>query len=187
MLKALILAGGESRRMGADKALARYHGAPQFEYLFDLIHPLVDAVFISVHPDRILKTSLPVLVDKFFDAGPYGAIMTAFDLDPHCAWITVPCDMPDFDRFLLAELIYGRNTEMLATCFQDPSTEMPEPLLALWESKSYPVLKKYYSDHGSLRRLLSTEAVNILQPLYPHKLMDVDTKEEQDKWRQRKS
>ena len=140
-----------------------------------------------VSAPTLVNTSLPVLVDQYVDAGPYGALMTAFDLDAYCAWITVPCDMPDFDRPLLAELINGRNREMLATCFQDPATGMPEPLLALWESKSYPVLQKHYSDHGSLRRLLSTEAVNILQPLYPHKLMDVDTKEEQDKWRQRKN
>jgi molybdopterin-guanine dinucleotide biosynthesis protein A len=51
-LYGLVLAGGESSRMGRDKALLRYHGTSQVRYLVKLLSEYCARVFVSVGPDR---------------------------------------------------------------------------------------------------------------------------------------
>ena len=52
----LVLAGGESRRMGLDKSAIEYHGKPHRDFLADLLKEYVAKVFISCHPDRVPET-----------------------------------------------------------------------------------------------------------------------------------
>ena len=36
-MNGLVLSGGQSSRMGTDKALIDYHGIPQYAYVYDLL------------------------------------------------------------------------------------------------------------------------------------------------------
>ena len=48
----LVLTGGQSARMGRDKASLTYHGRTQLEWAMDLIKPYVEKAFVSVRPGQ---------------------------------------------------------------------------------------------------------------------------------------
>lgn len=180
-LNGLVLAGGASQRMGRDKRAIEYHGVSQLDYLTELLQEYVDEVFISCHPDRMANTTHKILKDTFLDLGPYGGVLSAFRFNPNVAWLTVPVDMPLLDAELISQLIKDRDATRLATCFHDPSTGFPEPLLTIWEPRAYPVLLQNISQGIScLRRTLINSDAKVLTMASPEKLRNANTVEEME-------
>ena len=48
----LVLCGGKSTRMGTDKSMLQYHSKPQRYYVYDLLFPLCEKVFISCNEQQ---------------------------------------------------------------------------------------------------------------------------------------
>src|SRR5688500_19466069 len=77
-IKGLVLAGGESSRMGTDKGSIEYHGIPQRDFMLQLLEKFSDEVFLFCHPDRIPEGKYPVIKDYFLDLGSYGGVFYVF-------------------------------------------------------------------------------------------------------------
>ncbi len=178
----LVLAGGESHRMGQDKGLLDYHGKPQREYLADLLSEHCEKTFLSCRPQQLIDTSYPVLTDTFLNLGPFGAILSAFHQYPDAAWLVVACDLPLLDKATVRQLLKSRHPSKLATAFQNPATQLPEPLISIWEPKSYPVLLQFLGQGYSCpRKVLIHNDIELLQIEQPHALQNVNTPEEMEK------
>lgn len=181
LVNGLVLAGGRSVRMGRDKGAIAWHGKPQREHLADLLQNLCGEVFISCRPEQVneMESAYPTLPDTFSELGPYGAILSAFRQNPNCAWLVVACDLPLLDRATLGFLLQNRQPRRVATAFESPFDKMPEPLIALWEPKSYAVLLSFLAQGYSCPRkvLLNSDAL-ILQAPNPETLTNVNTPEE---------
>ncbi len=177
----LVLAGGRSIRMGRDKGAIAWHGKPQREHLAELMQNICNEVFISCRPEQVneMESAYPTLPDTFSELGPYGAILSAFRQNPNCAWLVVACDLPLIDRDTLDFLLKNRQPYRVATAFESPFDKMPEPLIALWEPKSYAVLLSFLAQGYSCPRkvLLNSDAL-ILQAPNPKMLTNVNTPEE---------
>src|SRR3546814_9342702 len=52
VLNGLILCGGKSHRMQEDKSLLKYRGIPHWQYICDLLDPIVDDTWISCRKDQ---------------------------------------------------------------------------------------------------------------------------------------
>lgn len=162
MIKGLILAGGLSSRMGSDKSLMAFHGKPQREYLFDLLTKFCSEVYLSCKDCENIPERLNPLPDQFEIDGPLNGILSAFSKDSSCAWLTVAVDMPLIDSFTLQYLMDRRDPEKVATCFLDSDGKKPEPLLTIWEPKSFPFLQAFYnSKQISPRRFLMQHAIGL--------------------------
>lgn len=178
-INGLLLAGGMSIRMGMDKCAIDYHGMPQREYMLQLLHKELPDVFLSCRPDRIPVIDYRVIPDTFLDLGPYGGVLSAFRSDPNRAWLTVACDQPLVDQEFLQELIMQRDPEKVATCFLDPSTGFPEPMIVIWEPRAYAWLLKYLSEGRScLRKALINSDCKMVQTDRPELLRNANTPEE---------
>ena len=162
-LNGLVLVGGESSRMGKDKSTIEYHGLPQSDFMVNLMGNYVSKVYLSCHPDRVPQTNHPVITDTFLDLGPYGGVLSAFRHDPKVAWLVVACDLPMLDDSILSQLMTERDPSKVATCFHDPSTGAPEPLIAIWEPRAYPILLQFLSQgFSNLRQsLIDTDSKQI--------------------------
>ena len=183
-LNGLVLAGGKSTRMGVDKGAINWHGKEQRYYVADLLQPLCQDVFISCRSDQRegIDINYPVLEDTFTGLGPLGAILSAFREEPDRAWLVVACDLPLLDYATLEYLTAHRNTAAIATAFNSPGNEFPEPLITIWEPKSYPVLLSFLSQGYSCpRKVLINSEINLLQSPYPEALTNVNTPGEQEK------
>jgi len=126
-----------------------------------------------------VKSAYHTLPDTFSELGPYGAILSAFRQNPNCAWLVVACDLPLLDHATLDFLLKNRQPRRVSTAFESPFDKMPEPLIALWEPKSYAVLLSFLAQGYSCPRkvLLNSDAL-ILQAPDPAALTNVNTPEE---------
>ncbi len=183
-INGLILAGGKSERMGFDKGVVNWHGKEQRYYMADLLKPFCKEVFISCRKDQQKEIDEPYLniADTFTDLGPYGAILSAFREKPDSAWLVVACDLPLIDESTLQYLIDNRNPSSVATAYQSPNNEFPEPLITIWEPKSYPLLLSFLAQGYSCpRKVLINSDVTLLNSLNPDELTNVNTPDELEK------
>ncbi|MFQ5447241.1 MAG: NTP transferase domain-containing protein [Saprospiraceae bacterium] len=180
-LKGMVLAGGKSRRMRQDKSLLEYHGMPQREYMFRQLTEVCGEVFLSCRPDQTARLLLdfPLMVDSFLHLGPMGALLSAFRKEPDTAWLVVACDLPLLDESTLRYLVENRDPSAIATSFRSPENEFPEPLVAIWEPRSYLVLMQFLAQGFSCpRKVLINSPVHLLDAPNPDVLRNVNTPEE---------
>lgn len=175
----LVLAGGHSVRMGRDKGAISWHGKPQREYLADVLKKLCVEVFISCRPGQEVGTNYPTLPDTFAELGPFGALLSAFRQAPDRAWLVVACDLPLLDHATLDFLLKNRQLRRTATAFESPFDQMPEPLITLWEPKSYAILLSFLAQGYSCpRKVLLHSDTLVLKAPDPAALTNVNTPEE---------
>jgi molybdenum cofactor guanylyltransferase len=109
LFSAVILAGGQSRRMGRDKAWLEVDGQPLILRQIHLARQVGAAgVFISGRPGRnYSKLKCPVLKDKFRDAGPLAGIERALHKIGSPFLLVLAVDLPHLTpsvlRLLLAQ------------------------------------------------------------------------------------
>jgi molybdenum cofactor guanylyltransferase len=164
-LNGLVLAGGRSSRMGTDKGLLVYNGKAQREFLFELLKEFCHQVYTSCRKDQNIPETLNPLVDRFDIAGPMNGILTAFTHQPDASWLIIAVDMPYVNTFTLQSLTSVSVENKIATCFYNPETQQPEPLLTLWEPGAYPLLLAFTAQGNiSPREFLKTHNVNLIQP-----------------------
>ena len=181
-IKGLILAGGQSSRMGVDKALFDYHGMPQYQYLNKLLHEFVEEVYISCRPEQKFEGDIPRIEDQYEDIGPMAGVLSAFKKDSTCAWLAIACDLPYVDSATLTLLLTNRERTKEATFFIDPETSFPEPLLTIYEPTLYPImLKSLTAGQTSLNRILLRCDSKRIKPPDIRIIRGANTKEEAER------
>ncbi|SMO44091.1 molybdopterin-guanine dinucleotide biosynthesis protein A [Chryseobacterium rhizoplanae] len=183
-LNGLVLAGGKSLRMGNPKDKINWHGKEQRYYAADLLAPFCENVFISCRQDQLehFDTDYNALTDTFLNMGPFGGILSALRAQRDKAWLVVACDLPLLDKNSLEFLIRSRDAEKAATTYESPFDGLPEPLITIWEPKSYPLLLNFLGLGNTCpRKVLMNSDTLILKPNNPDALMNVNTPEEMTK------
>ncbi len=183
-IHALILAGGKSQRMGKDKGALVYHGKSQREHVCKMANEFCEQVFLSCREDQVgtIEIDFPLLTDRFIGLGPFGAILSAFQSNPDVAWLVLACDLPLLDKTTLEQLIKGRNASKVATSFVSPVNDFPEPLVSIWEPRSYPLALQFLAQgYACPRKVLINTDVNLLEARNPKSLMNVNDPDEYEK------
>ena len=181
VLRGLVLAGGRSERMQTDKGALHYHSLDQRQHTAALLAEFCPDVRVSVRPDQAaeLPTALTALPDTFLGLGPLGGILSAFQADPNAAWLVLACDLPFLTRDTLEYLVSNRQPARMATSFRSPWDEFPEPLVSIWEPRSYGQLLRFLSlGYSCPRKTLINSDTELLAPPVPGELRNVNTPEE---------
>lgn len=177
-LNGLILAGGKSQRMGQDKGSIPYYGKPHREFLAELIAPFCKEIFISIN-DTLPKSPFKTIADTFVGMGPMGAILSAFQQNPDSAWLVLACDYPLMNIGTIQQLISNRKPAQTATAFQSVENEFPEPLVTIYEPKSYPILLQFLAQgYACPRKMLINSNIHLLQAKHPEVFKNVNHPEE---------
>ncbi|MDH4411815.1 MAG: molybdenum cofactor guanylyltransferase MobA [Rhizobium sp.] len=132
---AVILAGGQSRRMGTDKAQLRLGGMPLALRVADRLKEQVSALYLNAPAGHPLAATLPLIADTRPDRpGPLAGVLAALKLcgaRPQAAahLLTTPCDTPFLPRDLVKRLpeLAESGTIILAAC-----NGRTHPITALW-------------------------------------------------------
>ncbi|MBO0738571.1 MAG: molybdenum cofactor guanylyltransferase MobA [Alphaproteobacteria bacterium] len=112
----LLLAGGQSRRMGGgDKALRMLDGVALLERVIERLKPQVDALVLNANgdPGRFARFGLPVVPDSVPDfPGPLAGVLAGLDWTAaHCRdcpfVVSVATDAPFLPTDLVARLLEG--------------------------------------------------------------------------------
>jgi molybdenum cofactor guanylyltransferase len=160
----LVLTGGKSQRMGTNKGELNYHGTSQKQHVYQMLAGICNDVFVSVNEQDSNEGTLPVLQDRFTGIGPMGGILTALQSDLNAAWMVVACDLPFLTQSTLQFLLQHRNASKIATAFIEPNGTFPEPLITIWEPKSYALLLQALSQgYTCPRKVLINNDVELLK------------------------
>lgn len=179
-LYGLVLIGGVSKRMGKDKALLNYHKKPQFTFLFELLKPFCKEVFLSCRSEQTAHFSdhYPLIFDIHDGIGPMNGLLSFFHQNPSKACLIIACDMPFIDEKTIRYLIKIRQSEKFATAFKNKKG-LPEPLLTIWEPKSYETLQSAFQKNAfSLRDILKKEDCLLLQTIDDNILLNINNPKE---------
>ncbi|MGC6455893.1 MAG: molybdenum cofactor guanylyltransferase [Coraliomargaritaceae bacterium] len=181
----LLLAGGQSRRMGTDKALLRYDGGPtQIERASALLKAVCPQVFLSLREGQ--NFPLPEGVTPIYDQlenckGPLCGILSALQTHPQAHWLIIACDLPFLEKPALDKLIkeFRRSTPRLIA-YRSTHDSLPEPLCAIYPAGCGPRLLDLAEQLGKHcpRKLLIEEDAELIEPVEANYLDNVNTPEE---------
>jgi molybdopterin-guanine dinucleotide biosynthesis protein A len=102
MLTVCIQAGGESSRMGEDKALKTFLGRPLIQRVIERVFSIADEVIVTTNrPDDYAFLKLPLFSDLKPGRGALGGLYTAIASAKHPIVAVVACDMPFASATLL--------------------------------------------------------------------------------------
>lgn len=98
----VIQAGGESRRMGRNKALIPFLGRPLIQRVIERLMPLADEVLITSNQTiGFEEFPFPLVADVLPGMGALGGLYTALWAARNPLVMVVACDMPFANRHLL--------------------------------------------------------------------------------------
>ncbi|AOZ52297.1 molybdenum cofactor guanylyltransferase MobA [Chromobacterium vaccinii] len=148
---ALLLAGGEGRRMGgADKGWIALDGVPLAERAAARLRPQADALLISANRNQERYAALGrVVADaaEFAGGGPLAGLEAGLSACPGPWLVTAPCDLPflpdDLAARLLAPLLRGETALSVARCGGHP-----HPVCMAVSAELLPSLRDYLRGGG---------------------------------------
>ena len=95
MLTVCIQAGGQSSRMGEDKALKIFLGRPLIQRVADRLTPIADEIIVTTNrPDAYAFLNLRLFSDIKPERGALGGLYTAIASATQPIVAVVACDMP---------------------------------------------------------------------------------------------
>ena len=155
---AIVLAGGQSERMGQDKALITVHGMTLLEHVIVALMPVVNKILVVADiPDKYPLSCGRVVADTFPGCGPVGGILTGLTALGAGYHLVVGCDMPALQLGVLQLLAKAVMPGWDA--FVPMIGGQAEPLCAIYSHTAGPKLLRFLeSDRRSAR-----EALDMLQ------------------------
>jgi len=181
-LYGLVLAGGDSRRMGRDKAALMYEDRPQLDRAYKLLASSVIRCFVSLREDQKsdpLRRAYPGITDKVAGIGPASGLLAAHEEYPHIAWLVLACDLPLLDAKTLEALIQRRRPGYTAFAFQSEYNGFPEPLCSIWEPEALEKLShQVASGRTCPRQVLCNNGTDLLKPSTVGALDNINTPQE---------
>jgi molybdopterin-guanine dinucleotide biosynthesis protein A len=166
MLSIAIQAGGQSRRMGRDKALMPFLGRPLIQRVVDRLSPIADEVLVTTNsPDNYRFLDLPLFPDLRPDRGALGGLYTALSSATCASVAVVACDMP-FASASLIEVASRLLVQEDADVVIPDSGDGLEPLHAVYRCKTcLPAIESAIdADKWRLISWFPQVKVRILQP-----------------------
>jgi molybdopterin-guanine dinucleotide biosynthesis protein A len=178
----LVLAGGESKRMGTDKAMIEREGRPAYHHAAQLLATHCDHVLISGKSSYPPHRALPDHPD-WAGSGPLSGVLTAAQEYPGHALLVLGVDYPDLNPMALQRLVSSALLSSRSICFKQTSDAAAdlEPLVAFYSPEDLQALREWHGQGGrSLRRFLAERGACAL----PHDprmgIVSVDTPRAQD-------
>lgn len=144
----VILAGGKSSRMGADKALINIGQKGMIERVAGELKKVCTEVLISGGDEETgRRIGLKVIADLIPGRGPLSGIHASLHAAAHARCLVVACDMP----FISAELASFMIRQVEGYDVAVPSHGVYlQPLFAVYCKSCLPVLEKYM-DSGRIK------------------------------------
>ncbi len=175
----LVLAGGQSRRMGHDKALLDRGGQSQLAFAVELLADRVDRVFVSTRADQANdaeRGQFEQIVDRYDDLGPLAGILSAMEEHPGVDWLVVACDLPNIDARTILYLLDHRTTRKPFVAYASSYNGLPEPLCALYAEGSETVIRESVQDGITCpRKIMIRSDTLLLDQPDPNALDNINT------------
>ncbi|MFN4082309.1 MAG: molybdenum cofactor guanylyltransferase [Bacteroidia bacterium] len=169
MLIGVVLCGGQSTRMGTDKALLVYHQQPQYLHVAELLNQLCDKVVISCNTIQLeyFEKKYELICDNILyqNAGPMTGVLSVFEKYPNANLFVVGCDYPYLQLNDLHIIKNNIDCQQKAICYINKQSGFLEPLLAIYKSACFKLLNiNYLNGQNSLKLFLKSVDLKTIEP-----------------------
>ena len=141
---AVILAGGNSRRMGTCKALLKIEGATMLERTAMQLADFEEVLLSANDPALGEGLAVHLVPDIWQDCGPLGGLQAALSATEKEALFCVSCDLPQFTAEVPRLLLERMTPEADAIICRD-STGRLHPLCGIYRRRIVSVLEEQLS------------------------------------------
>ncbi len=139
-LAGAILCGGNSIRMGRDKATIVWEGRPLVQVLASRLAAVAEPVWLSVgNAPRAARLGLDEIIDAPPDSGPLGGIAASLDHSPHPLLAVVAVDMPFANPELFRFMADLHDDEDVVV---PVDAQGPQPLHAVWSKTALTTVRR---------------------------------------------
>ncbi|HOE14539.1 MAG TPA: molybdenum cofactor guanylyltransferase [Candidatus Saccharicenans sp.] len=140
-LTAIILAGGQSRRMNRDKASLLVNGQTLLEQVIEQLTGHFREIIISVSKGQHYELkNVRQVEDRYENAGPLAGILTGLMASSSDLSLVIPCDQPEIDLDLVRLMLAVPGQPDLVYLRLD--SQIPHPLFALYRRSLLPVIER---------------------------------------------
>ncbi|PPI86427.1 molybdenum cofactor guanylyltransferase MobA [Candidatus Pantoea edessiphila] len=148
-LTGIILAGGESLRMGGyDKGLILLHQKPLYQHVLKRLKPQVDYILISANRniDRYKSSGYKVIKDSYKDIlGPLNGILSSLKRIKSDWAVFCPCDTPNIPLNYVKKLFNEKNHSPIVWI---QSSKRDHPTMSLIHKSILQSYKKNTKNHN---------------------------------------
>jgi molybdopterin-guanine dinucleotide biosynthesis protein A len=173
MLSVVVQSGGQSTRMGENKALRNFLGRPLIERVVERLAPIADELLVTTNqPDAYAFLKFPLVPDVQPGRGPLGGLHTGLISAKYPSVAVVACDMPFASAPLLvaaAEALVREGADVVIA----ETAEGFEPLHAVYRRETcLPAIESALESEQ--RRMISWFATVKVRKLTPVELARYD-------------
>ena len=162
-MNALILAGGENKRLPLIKGFLEINGRRIIESNIVLLKEVFDSVIVSTNtPEYYFYLGAPMVGDLIEYKGPMSGIISALIALNEPEIFVTACDMPFIKPALIRYMIsrWEDRFEALIPIFD----EKPQPLIGIYSKKLVPKMEKSIGNQKrGLREFLNTIEVHYIK------------------------
>ncbi len=138
---AILLAGGDSTRMGRDKTMLSIDGQPMIKYVYEQIEPHFSQTLVSSNNASLHDfLGATVVADDVTGRGPLVGIASALKASTTDVNFAVACDMPDIDTALIRAML--RQVGDYDAVVPKVGPELYEPLFAVYRKSILPTIEQ---------------------------------------------
>jgi molybdopterin-guanine dinucleotide biosynthesis protein A/nucleoside-triphosphatase THEP1 len=128
---AIIMAGGDSSRLGRDKALLPVNGRPIIEHIYNQLRPHFEQIIISAgEPDKYAFLGVEVVSDIVSGQGPLMGISSAMQASRNDLNFVIACDIPNVNIRFMKRLL--RESKDFDAVIPVSGGKKYEPLFAVY-------------------------------------------------------
>jgi len=133
-MNALILAGGENKRLPVTKGFLEINSKKIIELNIEVLKGLFDVVIISTNkPELYFYLGVPMVGDIIKDGGPMTGILSALSIPDVSELLVTACDMPfimpEVIKYVVNKWVEGYNA--VIPVFDNK----PQPLLGIYSKR----------------------------------------------------
>ena len=144
---AIIMAGGESRRMGTDKSMLPIKDKSMIETICGQLRGTFGQIFISANDvERYAFLGLPIIKDKIGGQGPLMGIASALGFSENEVNFVTACDIPHIEMsFVRRMLVESEGFDIVIPVDKDGRSE---PLFAVYKKSALKPINEVLREGG---------------------------------------
>ncbi len=177
-LAAVVLAGGQSHRMGRTKALVEVDGRPMADHVLDAVRSVGADPVVVVGGDRVELAALsaPVVADLSPGEGPVGGVLTSLRRFAGEAThvLVVACDLPDLDTRTLMPLVEACAGDGFSQVWVAAGDRL-EPMCAIWSVDAAERIEELFDAGERALHAVIGELPHVAVTVDPSGLANINT------------
>ena len=184
-IPAYILAGGDSKRFGENKALFEFEGMSLIERMLKLIRPLISSVNIVTKNEMDYQNlDVNILVDDHKLQTPLAGILRGLE-DTDDWGLFLACDLPNMNSDIISRLLNSLNDsyekEGIKAIVAVTSDSELQPLVACYHKSGIVPLKVSMKKNLSMKKWLSQLNIKRLNFEEEEPFLNINRKEDLSK------